>query len=439
MSVPARRIGPGPWVLALIAGIWLASALALAVGYSGSLFVLGTTVAPFIIFAFLKPGVVTTAIPVLWVVSSYPSPLWKYAAATILGVAFLGGWFRASGDRRKWALFPLIGVGLVVLREFADSANSSISDWRLYSILGLLSGAACTLSPPKRQSFLALVGVAGVYFTLQSFNSGLSAENRGAIDVLGVNANGVSFAAGLGFLALLVLAVGDLQRRWIPVIAVGLATCGAGLLAGGSQGALLATGAGIVSVVAVRIGWFRATPPAVILGAAMLTAYNWLRTGPLVAWFRADLVLEQSRQSRIELAAVAWQVFLRSPLIGSGNAGANLDVGSAQYISPHNLYLRILIVGGIIMFAALVGWVVLVLVRRGNVEDRNQYLPLIVAFGVFGLGAEWHDFPTGLTFGAVVGALAAFPRDSRRSGTVSSQVPRHPASDSWPPPRISLP
>jgi O-antigen ligase len=290
----------------------------------------------------------------------------------------------------------------------------------------MFAGAAA-VARPNPKWFLCAVAAVGAVYGLAASSSRILGSMGRAETVLGFNANGIGLlaASGLVAVATTLLLVPDWRMRLLTT-ALGFA-CVLGLLASSSQGGLLALGTGLAAV-----AWYRSK----VAFVATLTAFAFtaliatlLFTSDVVSTVggtaRTDADLQNSREVRLMIVEQLLPVWLESPITGVGRAstvvflpttdpGINLETGLVPVgIVPHNVFLHVLTMAGLIGFCACALVVIAGLGWRGAWQVRRLFVPLLATFAALGFANEWHNFPYGLIPAVAFGAMLSQPRSRR--------------------------
>lgn len=239
-------------------------------------------------------------------------------------------------------------------------------------IIGVLAAIALASIPVFRAFRSDLLSVMSWHYTD-------NLRVKGPFIWVGSNELGAFFAYGALFLGLF----GFYFKRWIGkglFFFAGALYC-YGVLYSYSRGTQLAFLGGAALIPLLR---YRTTVLPVILLVA--TSQVWLPTSVVDRWAMTtdeNGQLESSAQSRKDFSALAWQLFLKSPVIGNGT-------GSFRLLNPvkmdtHNHYMRTLAEGGLVgigLLAAVWGGILRLsykLWRKGlSAFDRHYGFCLMV-------------------------------------------------------------
>ncbi len=364
-------------------------------------------------------GLFPLLIPVYYIGGTIPT----FVVFTAFGAAFLGGLLAARRDQRLWALLPIAAIAYFVWRELGDlSGDLSLYSPVIMTLLGFMAVATATLAPPHARWLLACTGALGVlYSLLANVTASLTLERTATL--LGTNANGLGALAAAGAVAGLALLTSSETSPWRVSGAVLAAANVVGLFIASSQGGYIALAGGALMLVILR----RQVLPAVAIGTAlMLVALGWLAGygEQLGGTTRTDLGLEQSRAARISLAQQAWDLFASHPWLGVDRVQAVVVYPfSPVAVQPHNVYLQIALIGGVLGISVCLAVVGLILLQRGSVTDRQLLLPLLVTFLVSGFSLQWHIYPLVLIPAVALGTYCAQPK-RRKSRKQAGRVER---------------
>ena len=378
----------------------------------------------------------TPLIPAASAVSAIPVS----APFAVLGISCaVGATTVVQATRRsvKISVFMAVSaVALVILHlarpaEYADPVSNQ-------TLLGVVAGlsvcAAAALAQPPRDLFLAATALAGATFALAAQTSGVFATAGRTEAVLSQNANGVGLACGLGIVATLGLVRFNMPK-WSAPLAMGIAGINAlGLVVAQSQGAFVATGAGIVGVAWIRskrnVVVLAALGSVVALGALIFLTPLGETLGGVV---RNGDDLQGSREVRWALLRASIPLLWQNPVSGLGERYGRLTVDVPGLLSPfgepltpHNTLLSI---GASFGLVALVAFVVLgfrLAFRCGDDSDRQILLPLVLVYFCAIPTIEWHRIDLSFGFWLVAGLLLSNGR-TEHSGA-SSSATRQPAS-----------
>jgi O-antigen ligase len=138
---------------------------------------------------------------------------------------------------------------------------------------------------------------------------------------------------------------------------------------------------------------------------------------------------------RDDLWSFYWTEFLASPLFGRG-IGSGVVAGADWFSSwplptPHNEYLHLLVIGGVVGFGLIVAGIVLwyrQLLRVASPNDRDFLLALAPALAVYAITENLLVYVTGLPLYAYLGVLLTAPA---LLGTpwLASKAPEGPHDD----------
>lgn len=366
-------------------------------------------------------GLFPLLIPVFYVGGTVPT----FIVFSTVGAAFLGGLLTARSDQRIWSVLPIIAVAYFVWRELGDiSGDLSLYSPVTMTLLGLAVVATATLAPPDPRWLLVCTGAVGVlYSVVANVTASLTLERTATL--LGTNANGLGALSAAGVVAGLALLTSSEPSAWRVAGALLAAANVVGLFIAGSQGGYAALAGGALMLVVLR----RQVIPAIAIGTVLtLVALSWVAGfgEQLGGTTRTDFGLEQSRAARVSLAQQAWGLFASHPWLGVDRVQAVVVYPySPVAVQPHNVYLQIALIGGVLGICVGLAVVGLILLRRGSVTDRKLLLPLLVTFLVSGLSLQWHIYPLVLIPAVVLGTYCAQPKhEGRRKEAACVERPR---------------
>lgn len=202
-------------------------------------------------------------------------------------------------------------------------------------------------------------------------------------------------------------------QRWSLLAAINLAL----VVLSGTRMAILASGLLLLVYVAVssslRAQW-RQRRTELLLGGAVVVAalaYYW----PTLLWRIYSVKRGSLRLSnRDEIWSFYYDQFLQSPLSGRG-LGAGFvapDWLDAMLPVPHNEYLHLLVVGGVVGLVACMVAIALwfrQLLKTVSRSDRPFLIALLPALGAYATTENVLIYPTGLALFAYLGVLLTRP------------------------------
>lgn len=368
---------------------------------------------PILVIAFTRPQLLVVVFPFLVLVIYQEGGTQGYIGTFgLVLAALLGGATAAKGRRLKWALVPLMVMGYFVLREWSDPSGSlSPFEPAMMIVLGLLAASAATIAPPPTEWFLISTGMVGIIYSFSAASSGALAQARTSL-VLGSNANGVGTVATAGMVAGLCLVAFRLSKSWRAAGIIMLALNLVGLLASSSQGALLDF---IVGALVIMLMLKRFKSGLVAAGVIAAVAAAW--ASGLAADFgglaRNDQALGDSREARYMLVQQVWDAVQTHQLFGVGRGDAVVYYDVALFpVQPHNVYLQLWLMGGIVAVAFFVAPALMAVAKCGSQLDRKLLLPLLATFAVSGVAFQWHFYPIFIIPATALGILMSQPRNS---------------------------
>lgn len=320
-----------------------------------------------------------------WWGSGLPDLRWSLLAAAVA----LGATLRlpAEPDRASWTantgakLVIALTVWIWVQNLWALDADAHLDLTILYTKYVVLIYLIYRLIDDEQgvRNFL-LVHVLGCFYLGVLC---LEASGEGRLEGVGgpgINeANALGMHLGTGALAAAILLVrGSLAQRAFALAA--LAFIVNGIVQTESRGAFLgvATG-GLTIFVLSPTGMRKLWVVLGVLGLAALLHFApdnyWERMGTIATSAEKEGAVDQSSETRIELAAAQWQMFLAYPL-GSGHRGTaylsprylseenmsrNMaDPSAQQERSSHNTFMTALAeqgIPGVFLFTGLIIWI----------------------------------------------------------------------------------
>ncbi len=238
----------------------------------------------------------------------------------------------------------------------------------------------------------------------------------GTFSTLGAN-EFAAFCVTVGVILFALLVAARLSWRWRVGLGIGLACMVMGVMYAYSRTGYISMILGLVTVVLVWRGRWKLLLP-LLLAAAVLPA---VLPYSVVERFDSTNVEADERDESTELRFVYWQVawdnFIRHPLVGTGFQSFHHPEINPYRKDTHNLYLRTLTEGGVMGAVVLLGLLVAIL-RTGLRElahSRNGTLRYALALGLIGawiglicsnlFGDRFTYYPMAAYFWAYVGLV----------------------------------
>lgn len=376
----------------------------------------------FVLLGVSRPGWVICCAPLLVPLSHSSVPMATLLPAAAAAAALLGAATHGNRERMTWAAIPVVIIGMLVVREWADPLGSPSA--LLYTVAGLGLGAAATLKPPNIPGFLLSCVLAGTIYGIVS-RGGTFIELGRAGGILGENANGVGMLGGTGVVAAATLLAGSFAL-WMKVAAAVLGIgCVYALGASDSQGAWLGVAVGLVVILWYSRRWL--TLPAIAVLCAFAVTVRLPSVATAFGGQARDLIdLEASSDVRSELLRASIDAFLARPVSGWGRNPDALDPFMGVAMASHDVYLEVLLLGGVLLGLALACWVSFVLLRRGSQSARRMVMPLLAATAAFGLTTHWFAVTYSVIPFIGIGLIASDARSTsaNRSATSLRRTPR---------------
>ena len=139
--------------------------------------------------------------------------------------------------------------------------------------------------------------------------------------------------------------------------------------------------------------------------------------------------------SRDDIWSFYWTEFLLSPLLGRGVGSgfiAAVDWISSPRKTPHNEYLHLLVIGGVVGYtlcAAGIGFWYRQSLQTASPNDRAFLIALIPAWGVFAVTEDVWVFSSALALYVYLGVMLTAPSLLRSPALDSGPAPFQPTAD----------
>ncbi len=211
-------------------------------------------------------------------------------------------------------------------------------------------------------------------------------SDTGRLSAFGLNPIGLARLTAVGAVAAFAaLMTRRLGTWWTNVLALAvIALCMIASISTGSRGPVLAVVIAcalmLIALVAGRrlnVWWLVALGLAVVLGFQLLSGDGSLGL---------DRILEGNDSGRGTLYADTLALIWAHPMgIGWGNLPGYLpgdNLGDADVLYPHNLFLEVAVEGGWLAFLAITILVVVVLVSTWNLARRSESVWHLILFGL---------------------------------------------------------
>lgn len=245
-------------------------------------------------------------------------------------------WWPSTAEWLQFSL-PWVWVMFNVL-QFPNTARGGL--W------GLIWGC----------SLCALLHIAGI--GVVEVDHGI----EGRSTVFGENANVVGATYAIAAIALVGLGMlKDLKRSQRLLLLPLISIVGTGLAKTGSRTAILILAMGITVLLFQSRSFESRTKrfAGLLLVAAVLAGVMWQIPTVMKRFEKLDSSRVQEQEGRVRMIPVLWEIFLRSPIYGSGPDGYQSELTrrampyhfkAQRMISAHNLALLLLVETGIIGF-----------------------------------------------------------------------------------------
>jgi O-antigen ligase len=372
--------------------------------------------------AFLAIVLASFAVGPEWVLARHlPNRLLLLAipAQELLLIAALAANAVRYGLRPEILRWPLLAVGLLLVQSLllADLDPRLTGPRMAIAALGLAlpwSLAAVVLEPGTRARYALLIALlpslcVAIGFGLQA--AGLYAAVTGS-DHRVPRLHGASNAGWLVCLALAGFAIAlheAIRARQTALAALAGVNVVVGLLTGGRMG----VGAGALFAVVycllderIRARLRRARRPLIGAGAAVAV----LLLGWLVLQSYGEFAAGRELSGRHILWAQHFERFRASPIFGHGIGAAALV--ASYFELPHNVYLRLLVEGGVVGFLLYGGALLLwarQLLARVDPGERAFVLALLPALAVYALTDNLLTMPSALVPFLYLGLMLGEP------------------------------
>jgi teichuronic acid biosynthesis protein TuaE len=200
-------------------------------------------------------------------------------------------------------------------------------------------------------------------------------------------------------------------QRWASLLAaINLAL----VVLSGTRMAILVSGLLLVVYVLIssslRAQWRQRRTELLLGGAVVVAALAWY--WPTLSWRLYSVKQGSLRLSnRDQIWAFYYDQLLQSPLFGRGlGAGFAAAADRLDVIlpTPHNEYLHLLVVGGVVGFVACMVAIALwfrQLLKMAPSDDRRFLIALLPALAVYAITDNVLIYPTGLALFAYLGVL----------------------------------
>jgi O-antigen ligase len=240
----------------------------------------------------------------------------------------------------------------------------------------------------------------------------------GRLAVLGGGPN--VFGRNMGLLCVCMLGL-VLQHRATGAAVGGAVVAGALVVLSGSRGALLATTAGVATVLYFNTGRIgRVVHVGLAVAIIAVGVVELTDFGAQVAEMFRHRVLrlgveDRYDSGRSDVYLSAWELGRESPLFGIGLAGFEI-VGNHVY--PHNLFLEVFCEGGIVglvLLLLVLGPAMVAIVRRRAGPAPRDYAAFVVALISAQFSGDLYDSRAVFVFGILVSVLAR-SADGRKIG-----------------------
>jgi O-antigen ligase len=321
----------------------------------------------------------------------FAGPFWalKIAALLVLLLIPLASWLSGTPDRRTpmlWLFAALMGY---VMASYTWNpsptpyANAKLADLGYNAALVAVAAVGLTRPALRRwflPAFLAALAAMAV-IGLAALPSAMAAEGR--LSVLGGGPN--IFGRNMGLLLLICLYAGINypKVRILCFVLAGVAL--AGLIASGSRGAIAATVVGVIMLMVLDRSCWRALTrrPLLVVGMVIAAGVPLLLSDiSALGEIGQERVVRQTLQGgylsyRDILFQLAWDYWLRAPLLGNGLGSFSL-VLHMNY--SHNVLTELLSETGLIGFAAFMLLVIgsSFLQMRSGSPERGLVVALLV-------------------------------------------------------------
>jgi O-antigen ligase len=227
------------------------------------------------------------------------------------------------------------------------------------------------------------------------------------------------FGRNMGLLCVAMLGLVLHRASWFAV--GGAVVAGALVVLSGSRGALLATAAGIATVLYFNMGrigrvvYVGLAVAIVAVGIVELTDFG----ADAAEMFRHRVlrlgVEDRYDSGRTDVYARAWELGRESPLFGIGLAGFGV-IGN--HIYPHNLFLEVFCEGGLVgllLLMLVLGPPLAAAVRRRPGPAPRDYGAFVLVLFSAQFSGDLYDSRTVFVFGALLTVLATSADDRRAS------------------------
>lgn len=326
------------------------------------------------------------ALVVLLVGSLLPSPVPLVTVAAVTAAPFvLWNILRGFPVIPKIVCFSGVVAAIFGIAAYLGPRTGQYGQDKIYSFFTITlftAVAAILITDEERLTTWAKVWVlSGVLLSALALTGAADAAGR-AVGADGNNPIWLGRAIGSPAVGLIWL----MYRQAIPR-AAGLAAgtlLGAGLLATGSRGPLVALALGAVVVVSTAASKGRFTRVAVVAVIGLVTLYSAVSFGLISSTTRIGAFISDPNNpayssDRVQLAEPTVQVIAAHPFgVGMGNWAEHVTILAFKY--PHNLWLEVLCESGWILGGAFICMVGHVLTRLWKASKQSTSAALLLAY-----------------------------------------------------------
>lgn len=313
-----------------------------------------------------------------------PVNRWVVAYALYAVVSLLVGYQHVSNTDAHFNMLKdhLIGLSILYLVQM------SVSDWT--GVRRVVLAMLLPLPYIAKVTWVQHVSVA-------SWNYSDDLRISGTFALLGAN-EFAAFCVTVTAMLFALLVATRVSLRWRILLGGGIACMLLGVMYAYSRTAYIAVLLALVTIVLAWRGRWKLMLP-LMLAAAFAPA---LLPTSVVQRFDSTTVDEgerdESTELRFEFWSIAWNNFLRNPIVGTGFQTFRHPEINPHRMDTHNLYLRTLSEGGVIGFAILLGLLFSILgsARR----ELGRAAPGTWRYGLaLGLVGAWMGLVCGNLFG----------------------------------------